>query len=121
MLRKNSPTLDQDGAVRLGTREFERTEGLHAALLKDQRFFVTTEVDLCERFGVGAGCISHDVILTNFGVIRLECSGHRGNSLSIAHEIDLYLRAGSLPLDLVVAGFQLRPTDLYGIRNLYRV
>jgi len=42
-------------------------------------------------------------VLSHLGVIRLECSRHRGNSLSIAHEIHLYLGTGSLPLDLVVA------------------
>ncbi len=62
-----------------------------------------TEVDLFERFGVGAGCFNHNVVFNHLGVIRLQCSWHRGNSFSIAHEIHLYFRAGSLPLDLVVA------------------
>jgi hypothetical protein len=46
---------------------------------------VMTEVDLFERFGVGAGCFNHNVVFNHLGVIRLQCSWHRSNSFSIAH------------------------------------
>jgi len=80
-----------------------------------------SEVDLFESIAVGAGCFSYDVVLNHVGVIRPQCSWRRGDSFSIAHEIDLYLWARSLPLDPVVARIQLRAADLYGIRNRNRV
>ena len=83
-----------------------------------------SEVDLSDRFGIGLGCVSYDVVLNHSGVIRLQCSWRRGNSFSVAHEIYLYLGAGSLPLDLVGARGQLRATpkslpsaDSYPVRK----
>ena len=121
-LGENAPPLDFRAGPFAKEREiwtaYDRVIELHATLVKDQRFFVTTEIDLLKRFGVGAGGASYDVV-NHVPIIRLQCSWHRGNSLSIAHEVHLYLRTGSLPLDLVVAGFELRAADLYGVRNLY--
>jgi hypothetical protein len=79
------------------------------------------EVGLFERFGVGAGCVNHDVVLNHVGVIRLQCSWRGGNSLSRAYEIHRYLWTGPLPLDLVNACGQLLTFYFYLIWNLYRV
>jgi len=95
---------------------FDLKRGLHTALLKHQGFFVTTEVDLAERAVLR---VSHDPVLSH--LVRLQRRWGRCHSLPIPEESHLYVGSGSFPFDLVVAGFQLRSPDLYGVRNIDRM
>ena len=91
---------------------------LHAALLKHHGLFVTTEVDLGKRV---IGRVSHDLVLSYLAIIRLQGRRDRRHSLPVQQKSHLYVGSGSLPSHLVVAGFQLRAPDLYGIKNIYRM
>src|SRR5713101_934041 len=115
VLQRKSPLFAKDAK---SGPSCDLKRGLHAALLKDQGFFATTEVDLAERVIRRVG---HDLVLSHLGIIRLQRRRDRRHSLPILQESHLYVGAGSLPFHLVVAGFQLRPLDLYGGRNIYRM
>jgi hypothetical protein len=59
--------------------------------------------------------------LSYLAIIRLQGRRDRRHILPISQEGHLYVRSGSFPFHLVVAGFQLRAPDLYGIKNIYRM
>src|SRR6266446_5243961 len=79
------------------------------------------EIDLFERCRIRACCFSHDGVLCDLVVIRLQGSWHRGHSLPVLRETYLYRRARPLPRHLVAASCYARAADLHCIWNLDRV
>ena len=78
------------------------------------------EIDFFESFRVSV-CFVHYHVVVRHLLVALQRRWRTRHGVAVLQEGDLYRRAGALPFDLVVAGFQLRTAHFDRILKTDRV